>query len=93
MSGSLFTHPENEGKVYFDSFLQHESSAYESGMATQEEDSSKTAMRQEADGRRGDICFQRISRPCKAHKSSSIGASILEQLFLWEVTLVADCIL
>ena len=42
-------------------------------MGTQQEDSSKTAMCHEADGRRGDICFQGISRPCEAHKSRTIG--------------------
>lgn len=49
-------------KVYFDSFLHHESSANESGMRTQQEDSSTTAMHCEADGRGGDICVQRMSR-------------------------------
>lgn len=57
MFGSLFIYFENEGKVYFDFFLQYESFVYESGMGIQEEDSSKIVMRQEVDGRRGDICF------------------------------------
>lgn len=38
------------------------SSAKESGMRTQQGDSSTTAIIHKTDGRKGDICFQRISR-------------------------------
>lgn len=79
--------------VYFDSFLRHESSANESGMRAPPGDSGTAAMRREADGRRGDICFQRTSRPCEAHESSSIGASVLGKFFPREVTLVAGRVL
>lgn len=43
-------------------FILTLSSAKESGMRTQQGDSSTTAIIHKADGRKGDICFQRISR-------------------------------
>lgn len=57
-------------KVCLDSFLQHESSAYKSRMGTRWEESSRTATCHQADGRRGDICFQGSQGPGKLTRAA-----------------------
>lgn len=92
--GVYFLRLQMNTKVYFDSFPHIRSPLMRAWWEhSRKIDSSQIAVHHEADGRRGDIGLQRISRPCEAHKSSSIGVSILGQLFIWEITLVLDHIL
>lgn len=72
-------------------FILTLSSANESGMRTQQGDNSTTAMhtRQMAEK----VTFVSKGSQGEAPKSSWIGASIVGQLFLWELTLAAGCVL
>lgn len=67
--------------VYFDSFPQHESSANESGMRAPQGDSGTTAMRHEADGRRGDIVSKGPQGPVKLTRAAQLVLQFQESSF------------